>query len=111
MKLEKKYLEAVALTIQAFQEKDGQAIPVSGLLHEEISLGLKRKLQKIRDGVLKEIEQLEKDKKEVGDDVKEMEVLMNEEVEIHVEYASLEMIEGIKTKFNYSFDVIEKFAQ
>ena len=111
MKIANKYLEAIALTIQAFQIKDEQAFPVSGLLHEEISLGLKRKLQKIRTEVLAKLEELEKDKKEVGENVEEMKVLMEEEVEINQEYASLEMIENINTKFNYDFEVIEKFAK
>lgn len=90
---------------------------VGGLLTENLSLGLKRRLQKIRTDTLKHYEQLVKDEKEVREKATpeslddELKKLFNEEVEIHQDYASLALIEMIETKANYNFDAIEKFAK
>lgn len=90
---------------------------VGGLLTENLSLGLKRRLQKIRSDTLKHYEQLVKDEKEVREKAtpetldEELKNLFAEEVEINQEYASLAIIEAIESKANYNFEAIEKFAK
>jgi hypothetical protein len=116
MKLKNKELEKVLLTISAYNAETMD--PVSGLLFEDITLGLKRRLQKIGAEVDKKYKEFQKDFSEINQ-VKEksneeyqneLEILLNEEVEINQEPASLKMIEEIKSKFNYDFEIIEKIA-
>lgn len=96
-------------------KSDGEQV---GLLNENISLGLKRKLQKITNEIAGFYEEYIKDRKEVEtkckDDAEklkaELEILNNEVVELTSEKASLAMIEEIKSKYNYDFSLIEKFT-
>lgn len=113
--LKNKEIESALIQIAGFNDK-GQM--VSGLLTENISLGLKRRLQKIHADLVEHYKTLQTDsetlKKECEDAVKlakEMEDLNNEEVKIDREFVSLEMIEAIQTTQNYDFELIEKIAQ
>lgn len=91
--------------------------PIHGLLYENVSLGLKRRLQKIHIALYKKYDELLNDIKEVefvkeeSDRIKEMEILLNEKIFIDEEKVSLKLIEDIKTDFNYNFELIEKIAQ
>ena len=127
------------MTLAAFgiNEKK-QTVPVSGLLYENITLGLKRRLQKIRVSVMEHLQQLQADQKEIEQKFpivkpekdqeltaeqkaqneenlkkrkEELEILMNEEVKIDKEKASLSMIEAIQTDNNYDWEIIELFAE
>lgn len=119
IELKKRDIEGVLSVIIAFDEKT-QA-PVFGLLMEEVPLSLKRKLQKIRNEVLKAYEQLKLDESEVNEKFKaedhkeqrelELKTLFEEPIVIQAEKASLQMIEAIRTKNNYDFTVIEKIAE
>ena len=113
MKLQNKDIVPILGTLILYKS-ESDPTPVGGLLTEEVSLGLKRKLQKIRDAILKKYEELQKDAKELEgaeDKEKELTELLEEEFELAVEPASMAMIEAIQTKANYDMAVIEKFAQ
>ena len=100
------------MTLASYDMKTGH--PVSGLLFENISLGLKRKLQKISKWLISEHVQLDADKKtasESEDPKKEIAELMDEEVKSDLDFASLEAIEAIKTDRNYDFEIIELIAK
>lgn len=138
IELQNKDLEPLALQIQSFGMKDGRLTPIFGLLHEEITLGMKRRLQKIRKAIVEHLTTLQTDQTEIRDKfpVKlpakgkqlstkdeqenaenkkkqeaEMEILLNEVVKIDLEKVSLEMLENIKTEINYDFDLLEKIAE
>jgi hypothetical protein len=108
------------IQIEAFDSKTGQVI--SGLLTEKISLGLKRKLQKIQGALIekykeyqKNIEGVEAEAKlndwDEATKTKEFIELAEEEVTIDLDHADIKFIEAIETSHNYSFALIEKFAK
>jgi len=141
MKIKKRNITDILLTILWFSaDKSGNETPGGGLLTEDTGLGLKRKLQKIRKDLLSEQDQLKKDKGEVSKSFtdkmfvanegetlneeqqalnaglvsqmeSEMNILLNEEIAINAEYASLSEIEKIQTKASYDFELIEMIAQ
>lgn len=96
-----------------------EGLMITGLLSENISLGLKRRLQKIHAELAKAKTELDEDQKKLvtecnGDEEKEnkeLEILLNEEVKINLDKVSLQMIEDIKTSHNYDFNLIEKIAE
>lgn len=114
MKIKKKSIVAILTVIALFNDKNQI---IEGLLSEDISLGLKRRLQKIRNELLKHYEQLQEDLKDIDaiedseQKKKEMDELSAEEVEISQEPVSLAMIEAIQTKANYDWEVIEMIAK
>lgn len=137
--IKKRHLESCALTLAAFgiNEKK-QTVPVSGLLYENITLGLKRRLQKIREAVMEHMQELQADRKEIDDKFpvakpekdkeltaeqkaqndenikkrkEEMEILLDEEVKIDQEKVRLDMIEAIQTDNNYDWQIIELIAE
>ncbi len=116
MKIKKKNINLILLTILTF-DNTGKA--TSGLLTEEMSLGTKRKLQKIRNELLKLSTELNTDHQEVinktkGNAVeldKEVNELVEEEVTLTCEPVVLSEIEKIKTNQNYDFDLIELISQ
>jgi hypothetical protein len=113
--LQKFELEQALLTISTFNDK-GELI--AGLLKENISLGTKRKLQKIHKKIYTVYLELLEDYKETKEKLedkpeeleKELKELLNESVKIDAEMASLASIESISTASNYNFDIIEKIA-
>lgn len=120
IELKKKELESVLLTISAYSlPKEGeQQRMISGLLKENITLGTKRRLQKIHkiaQELYKEfIEHVKEAQKECGEDKEKLEselkILLEEVVKIDAEPIQLAQIEGISTTENYNFEIIEKFA-
>jgi len=114
IELKNSELETTLLTLAA-HDKDGKM--VSGLLMENVSLGLKRKLQKIHTEAGKAYLELERHRAEVEalkDEEakkKEMTELLAEVVKINAEKASMALIETIVTEKFYDFDLIEKFAE
>lgn len=109
IEIQKDKIEAVLLTISSFNSKTGQ--PVSGLLFEDISLGTKRKLQKISKWLISELTQLKQDYEEAKDSPEDVSELLAESVKSDLEHVSLEVMEQIKTSNNYDFDLIELIAK
>lgn len=113
MKIKKKHIDGVLRTIHSFNGETGA--PVAGLLWENITLGTKRRLQKISkeltkalqeyNNELEEVENLEGDKR-----VEELKILQEEEVEISAEQVQMSQIESIQTDKNYDFEMIELIA-
>lgn len=120
LEFKKSELEAVLLTISAYSPpKEGEHQKmISGLLKEPITLGTKRKLQKIHkltQEFYKEfIEQFKEAQKECGENKEKLEeelkLLLEEIVKVDAEPIQLSQIENISTTENYNFDIIEKFA-
>jgi hypothetical protein len=114
--LKKKEIQSMLMQIAGFN-KNGEMI--AGLLTENISLGMKRRLQKIHEDLLKHYKELTDDlaklKEQCGEDKEKMEKetneLMDEEVKIDRDFLSMNMIENIQSAQNYNFDLIEKIAQ
>ena len=113
MRIKKKHIEGILMTIHTYNVNTGT--PIAGLLWENISLGTKRRLQKISKELhvhleelktnLSELEGLEDDKK-----ASELEILLSEEVEISSEPIMMSQIESIQTDKNYDFEMIELIA-
>lgn len=98
------------LHISSFDTKTD--LPISGLLFENITLGTKRKLQKIQKelmGFYAEYQEHLKEATEKGPE--EVAILNAEEVTLTSETVSMAMIEAIQTDKNYDFDIIELFAK
>lgn len=119
-------LEQVLLHISTYNKETGKLI--GGLLSENLTLGTKRKLQKIHKPTHKLFEEFIEDFKKVQEGCKtgenekgepiydqeklkiEVQLLLDEEVKVDAEPIQLSQIEGISTENNYNFDIIEKFA-
>lgn len=113
IELKNKDLFNILLTISTFN-KDG--VLVSGLLLENVSLGLKRRLQKIRSSVLIKYNELESDKAEIDKSEseskeKDIEELLQEIVKIDQDMVDIKMIEAIESNNFYDFELIEKIAK
>lgn len=114
MKLKNSEINQILMLLAQYNAKDGTM--VGGLLSEKMTLGLRRRLQKIRAAILVKHEELVKDAEEIkklpeAEQEAEFKKLFDEEVEITFEPASLEMIEAIDTNINYEMTLIEKIAQ
>jgi hypothetical protein len=107
MRIKNSDVTPILLTLLLY--KEGKEF--SGLLLENITLSLKRRLQKIRKDLLAKSEELQKDFEEVKDKPEEIKILLDEEFELNHEFVSLEMIEAINSGVNYDFDIIEKIAK
>lgn len=115
----KKYqIELILLQLQTVDREQEKVL--YGLLYEDLSLGVKRKLQKIFKELighhtelqkdLADIEVEYKDKDTLEDRVKksaDIKELKEEEIELKAEPALLSEIEKVSSKFNYDFDLIE----
>lgn len=116
LKLKNYEIEQALVQIVAFSPKT--SLPVTGLLTETLSLGAKRRLQKLHTKLLEKYKEYADDIKEIekecGDDLekrsKEIDQLNNEEVTIDAEPVDLKSIEAITSAQNYDFGIIEKFA-
>lgn len=107
MKLKNREIEPLLMSIMFF--KDGN--PDGGLLTEKITLGLRRRLQKIRQALILQYEVFKKDLEDAQVAGKqEIEILMDEEFEIQCEPVSMQMIEEIESTTNYDMSIIEKIA-
>lgn len=114
MKFKNSEINQILMLLAQYNAKDGTM--VGGLLSEKMTLGLRRRLQKIRAAFLVKHEELVKDAEEIkklpeAEQEAEFKKLFDEEVEITFEPASLEMIEAIDTNANYEMTLIEKIAQ
>lgn len=116
IELKNSELEQALYIIATYDSKTFQL--VSGLLKEPLTLGTKRKIQKIHKKLQKAYEQLISDIKEIqteaGEDKQkadeEFKILMEEKVKIDEEPFQLSQIENISTSANYNFEIIEKLA-
>jgi len=117
MEIKKEFINPLLLTLASYDEKTG--MPVAGILFEEISLGLKRKLQKIHKELLQHSSDLENDSKEiekrlngnVSEKEIEFKILIAEKVTLVSEPAMISEIEKIVTKVNYDFNLIEMITK
>lgn len=111
MIIHKKNIERILLLIHSF---DSSGNPVSGLLFETMSLGTKRRLQKISKELLTHHKQLNADMMDVNkseEKDKEMDELLNETVTIDCEHVSISEIDKINSPWNYDSETIEMIAQ
>jgi hypothetical protein len=116
LELEKSQLQEVLLTISAYNSETKEL--VGGLLSEDLTLGAKRKLQKIHKSVLSLYTEFTEDvktlQKECGDDKeklqKEFNELLKETIKLEIEPVSLAQIDNLYSKNRYNFDIIEKIA-
>lgn len=107
--LKKSEIEKVLLILSA--TKDGKII---GLLHEKITLGTKRKLQKIFNCLLKEYELLQEHIKECAkseNKENELSELLEEIIKCDCDKISILNIETVETDSNYDFEMIEKISE
>jgi hypothetical protein len=114
MKIKNSEITPLLVTLVTYNKETGAM--VGGLLSEKMSLGLRRRLQKIREALLAKHTEFVKDMEEVnelpeGERSAEGQKLLDEEVEVTFEPASLAMIEAIDTAANYDMALIEKIAQ
>lgn len=115
MILENKFVLPILLEILSFDQQTGKES--GGLLTEEITLGTKRRLQKIRAELLKQNEEIRKSIDEIekieDSELKSKEIkdLEDETFTINAEPVSLEMIENIKSKTNYNMILLEKITK
>lgn len=130
LEFKKSELEQVLLSICAYSPpKIGEVQKmINGLLIEDLTLGTKRKLQKIHkltQELYKEfIEDFKKlqevcktgeteNKEPIYNEEKlkkELQELLDEVVKVDAEPIQLSFIENVSTTNNYNFEIIEKFA-
>lgn len=116
IKLTNSQLTTVLIHLMSFDEDQK---PSGGLLLESTSLGLKRRLQKIRNACIEKYKEYAKDLDEIKagnlpkeEQEKEIETLNNESVLLTgVERAQLSLIENIVSENSYDFTIIELFAE
>lgn len=109
-------LERALLQIATFNPETKEM--VSGLLSENITLGTKRKLQKIHKKLevayLELIEDIKKVQEVCSEDKeklnKEIQELLNEDVSLEFEPIQYSQIENVSTSHIYNFEIIDKFA-
>lgn len=117
IKLQKGELSSLLLNITTFDAQTGQI--VGGLLSENLTLGTKRALDKIRKALIIEYQELEAQIKEVKESCKddkeklhkELEELFKETVEISVPRFKFEKIEEVSSNKMYDFDLLEKISE
>jgi hypothetical protein len=110
IEIQKKHVQSILLTISAYDPATQK--PVSGLLFENIGLGLKRKLQKIhKELIIHHNELIEdlKEAKEKGEE--EVKVLLEESIKLTSDKALLSEIEKIHSDKNYDFELLEMIAE
>lgn len=109
-------LELALVQLMAFDTKTQK--PTGGLLMETLSLGLKRRLQKLHSKLIEKYkdyaDDIKKIDEECGEDIdkraKEISDLNLELVTIDLDPVDIKQIEAIVTSNNYNFEIIEKFA-
>ena len=110
MKLKKSELNTLLITISS-TKTTGEIRIDQGLLNEKITLGLKRRLQKIYKEAYPLYEEYLADLKECDGNEDEIKMLNDEEVTINHDPVSLAIIEAIETEHNYDWTIIEKIAE
>lgn len=116
--IKKSELEGILLSIVTFDAKTNKI--VGGLLSESVSLGTKRKLQKIHKALVEEYKQLINDVKEIEEafkdapdiDKKNLEIkeLLDEVIKVEAEPFALSQLDNIVTSNNYDFELLEKIG-
>jgi len=125
--LKKSELESLLLTISTYDKATNEL--KSGLLKENLTLGTKRKIQKIHKAAyaifteltenVKDIQKAceKEEKNEKGEPTydferlnKEYKILMDEEVKLDVDQFQISQLDDISTTSNYNFEIIEKIA-
>lgn len=114
--LKNKELQAVLLNLSSFDKESGKM--ASGLLMEEMSLGAKRKIQKIHKAIYPKYQEYMKDVAELQTTLKddkeklqaEFEILLEEDVKIDAEPFEIKYLDDISTKNIYDFDLLEKIS-
>jgi hypothetical protein len=117
IKIKKSDLEAVLLTIATYDPQTQKQI--GGLLIESLSLGTKRKLQKIHQKAVDLYKEFVSDLKEIQETykedndtkLKELNVLLAEEISIDVEPFDISQLDNVITSNNYSFEILEKIGK
>ena len=115
--LKKSEIEKVLIQIIAFDQKTQK--PVSGLLTENTTLGMKRRLQKIHAQLLDKYKEYGEDIKKVesdcGDDMdrraSEIEVLNEEYINIDCQPIDQKQLDSIVTDTNYNFEILDKICE
>lgn len=105
----------VLIMLASYDQKTGAI--VGGLLSEKMSLGLRRRLQKIRNAFLEKHKELTEDLKPINEmpegeeRLAELKKLYDEEIEVTFDPADMGMIEAIESTINYDMDLLEKITQ
>jgi len=116
IEIKKSELEPILLMIATINRDNGKII--AGLLTENIPLGTKRSLQKIRSKALdfyKEfLADIEDIKKECEEDKEKLEkellILIEEKIKIDAEPFKLSSIENVSSSAIYDFELLEKIG-
>jgi hypothetical protein len=117
MKLKNKEVLPILLEILQFKKVDEGSNVETGLLTEELTLGTRRRLQRIREELLEKNKEIEKDALEISkleseeERNKEFTDLADEEFTLKSEPVSLELLENVKTKENYDMILLEKITK
>lgn len=116
LRLENSELESCLIQISLYDKDSGKLI--GGLLGENLTMGTKRRLQKIHKVILGEFNEFLEDfkkldefKKDSEKYKKEVEELLKESVEITFEPINFSSLENISTTANYNFDIVDKFCE
>lgn len=112
----KSQLEAALMQLSIYDKETNKLI--GGLLSESLTIGTKRRLNKIHsklsehyNELIKDYEELKNECKDNQDKLKnELKELLEETVQIDIEPVPFTMIENVSTSSNYNFDIIEKFT-
>jgi hypothetical protein len=111
MKLKKKFI--IPLLGQLLVYKDEKE--AGGLLLENLTLGTKRRVQKIRKELLKHYEELQEDIKDIKGEPEVMErelgILSEEEVEITSELFDINQLDNVSSTANYDFELLEMISK
>jgi len=114
IELKKRDLTPTLLTLAGYN-KEGKM--VQGLLTEKVTLGLKRRLQKIHTEASKHYEEFQKNLAEVNKleegpiKQKELTDLLDEKVTLQAEKVSMELLEKIESEAVYDTAVLELIAE
>jgi hypothetical protein len=115
--LKKIEIEKVLIQIIAFDPKTQK--PASGLLTENTTLGMKRRLQKIHSTLMEKYKEYTEDIKKIEQECKddmekmtsEINVLNQETVFIDCQPIDSKQLDAIVTDTNYNFDILEKICE
>lgn len=111
MKIKKKFIRPILGQLLTYKDDK----PFSGLLTENICLGTKRKIQKIRRELLSHHEVLEEEIKDIQGDPevidRELAILSEEEVILTSEPFELARLDDVTSATNYDFEMLEMISK
>lgn len=116
IEIKKSEIEPILLNIATLDSKTGKI--TSGLLSENLPLGTKRALQKIRTKLLDSYKELIKDIEEVQKECeedkeklnKELKELFSEMIKVEVDKFKIESIENVSSSNIYDFELLDKIS-